>query len=316
MTTSIGEIVADISDTYEKENGNLKITYINKNITKYRNIVRLIKTSKGNFGTGYPFYINFNQMDKLPVIEEQLRYNNELRLAQQSVKSKVWPCETCLRRNGDIMPDLKQICKPCTKVKSELKPRKVINRLPDIDMWFICEDGTLLESSKILEEELKQAGFYTSDVDPVKTIHDLAEITDELKTGIMPKKYLPIDTHIIEYSELMKKIKSLSDEIAEGFTYEHIPYIPIHPLSLRKNWQYDDMAYNFVHDFISSFTEDYVYFDEKMLSTIRSVRKNLKSTYSIDELYNVLLDTGCESTRRRQKNPVLRKSFEERVKSW
>ena len=207
MTTSIGKMVADISDTYEKENGSIKITYINKNISEFRDLAKLIKTSKGNFATGYPFYINFTQMDELPVIEEQLRYNNELRLTQATEGVKIWPCEICLRRNGEMMPDLKQICKPCTKICNELKPRKVINRLPDMDMWLICEDGTLNETSHILREELLKNGFSTSDVDPVKTIQDLLEITNELKSGIIPKKLLPIDAHIIEYSDLIKKLK-------------------------------------------------------------------------------------------------------------
>ena len=30
------------------------------------------------------------------------------------------------------MPDLKRICKPCPQVKDSIKPRKVINRLPDV----------------------------------------------------------------------------------------------------------------------------------------------------------------------------------------
>ncbi len=316
MITNVGEKVADISDIYEKENNSLKVMYINENVDKYREIVRPIKLGKGNFETGYPFYIKADETGVLPIIDEQLRYNNDLRIAQENSKTKIWPCETCLRRNGDKMPDLKQICKPCTKVINELKPRKVINRLPDIDAWFICEDGSLIESSEIIKKELTKQGFSTSDVDPIKTINDLEEITYDLKNGIMPKKSLPIDTHIIEYSELMKKIKSLPDEIAEGIVYEHIPFIPIHPLSLRKDWQYDDTAYNFVHDFISSFTEDSDFFDDKMLKAIKSVREKLKSTYTIEELYNVLLETGNDATIRRQKHPVLKKSFEERIKSW
>ena len=76
------------------------------------------------------------------------------------------------------------------------------------------------------------------------------------------------------------------------------------------------MAYNFVHDFLSSFTEDDMSFDQKMLDTIYSVRKNLQSTYTIEELYSVLLKPGSESTVRRQQDPVLQKSFKERVQSW
>ena len=48
------------------------------------------------------------------------------------------------------MPDLKRICKPCPQVKNSIKPRKVINRLPDVDMWMICADGKLEEAKATL----------------------------------------------------------------------------------------------------------------------------------------------------------------------
>ncbi len=76
------------------------------------------------------------------------------------------------------------------------------------------------------------------------------------------------------------------------------------------------MAYNFVYDFLLSFTEDNIGCDKKLLNTIKSVRKNLKSTYTIDELYDILLKTGSPVTLRRQQDPVLQKSFKERVQSW
>ena len=43
----------------------------------------------------------------------------------------------------DIMPDLKIVCKPCPNMIDSLKPRKIINRLPDLDMWLVCEDGSI-----------------------------------------------------------------------------------------------------------------------------------------------------------------------------
>lgn len=38
----------------------------------------------------------------------------------------------------------------------------------------------------------------TSDKNPINTIEELEEVTEQLKQGIMPTSYLPIDCHIVE----------------------------------------------------------------------------------------------------------------------
>ena len=230
-------------------------------------------------------------------------------------QSRIWPCELCLRTNGDTMPDLKQICKPCPKVSQELKPRKVINRLPDLDIWLVCEDGSLSKSAKELKDGIDNAGFSTSDVDPVKTIEDMRRMISDLKDEKNIENHrLPIDAHIIEYSKLAQTIIALPAEVRNGVIHEVVPYIPIHPLSLRKTWQYDDTAYNFVQDFLFSFTEFDM--DNEMQSIINQARKRLSSTYTEDELYDIFLQTAGAGTHRRCETKELKMIFEEKARSW
>lgn len=33
-------------------------------------------------------------------------------------------------------------------MNDKLKPRKIINRLPDLDMWLVCEDGCVEKHKK------------------------------------------------------------------------------------------------------------------------------------------------------------------------
>ena len=315
MIKNIGSVVADISDDFELNNGDIKKEYIQININKFRELAGKTKFHLGNFGTGYPFYaIDKDFKNTLPIIEEQIRYNHELRLADKNNKGNIWPCDKCLQINGSDMPDLKQICNPCPRVKNSIKPRRVINRLPDLDMWFVCEDGKLIESCNNLEKMFYKYGFMTSDVDPVLTIKNMKKIVNSLKNDKIPNLLLPIDAHVVEYSYLISCINELYGNINNSLSAGVIPYVPIHPLSLRKTWQKDDEAYNFVHDFLSSFTENN--FEDNLQNAVNESRKKLISTYTTDELYDILLQTGTKSTRRRQKSYVLRKRFDERMKLW
>ena len=100
------------------------------------------------------------------------------------------------------MPDLKKICKPCPNVIDEIKPRKIINRLPDIDMWLVCEDGCVEQAQNELTKLLDEYKMRTSDIAPLSSINDVCEIAQTLKEGKFPKIFLPIDSHIIEYSKI------------------------------------------------------------------------------------------------------------------
>lgn len=315
MIKNVGNLVADISNEFEKNKSNFKKNYIIKNIMAYKKAVETIESCKGIFGTGYPFYaLGTHLSGELPLIDEQIRYNEELRKTALETKLDIWTCEACLNRNKDNMPDLKQICKTCPKIDDKLKPRKVINRLPDIDMWMICKDELIYDASKTLTDIFNKLEWQPSDIDPVATIYNLQRIVEDLKNMTMPTMMLPIDTHIIGYNSLKEKIIQLPYELNNSITHNNIPYIPIHPLSYRKTWQFDDVAYNFVHDFLSSLTE--YSFDEELQKILSTTRNLIAYTYSIDELYEILIKTGPESVKRRHENKRLRKCFEERIESW
>jgi len=310
------ETVVDASNLYEATNSKTKVSYLKVNVDKFIDLSCHTPGHKGTFATGYPFYaIDRDFKGVLPIITEQFEYNEQLRSAGRLVQSSEWTCKSCLRKNGDSMPDLKQICRPCPKTSSDLKPRKIINRLPDLDMWHICQTGTIEDCSVQLASKIGEAGFKTSDIEPLQTINDLSKISEQLSEDKMPELLLPIDAHIVEYDELLKLIDTLEYELCVGYGSHTIPYVPIHPLSLRKRWQKDDEAYNFVHDFLSSFTE--YNFDSELQKKIDLARKKIVSRYTSEDLYQILLQTGTESTQRRHKKcRELKKCFMDRVESW
>ena len=306
---------ANISTEFEKTNTELKRKYLLANIKKYHEVTSQISCNKGTFGTGYPFYaLSGDLTGTLPIIDEQLRYNNDLISAATGCTYSKWICAHCLSKNGTKMPDLKTICKPCQQMDDELKPRKLINRLPDIDLWIVCPKDKIEETKIKLLELFQSQNMIPSDINPVQTIEDVAEIVDNISQGIMPKKWLPLDTHIIDYETLIALIKQLPQILLEAKQTGQIPYLPIHPYSLRKKWQQDDQPYNFVQDFLLSLTD--FNFEPTLKGALEETRKILAKTYTIDELYEIMLSSGPESVVRRQKTKQLEQCFRERIQSW
>ena len=267
----------------------------------------------GSFGTGYPFYVlNSNMSGNLPIIEEQIRYNNEL--IMEANDCIIWPCLECLKKNSSLMPDLKQICKPCLMVKDSLKPRKVINRLPDIDMWMICEDAKVDEVKEKLVKIFNVLDMHTSDVDPVETIKEVAEISKDIEMGIMPEYYLPLDVHIIEYSKIKVLIEKVPFCLIDAYKNKKNPYLPIHPISLRKTWQYDDMAYNFILDYLFSLTP--FNFENTLMEKLKITRSFINNTFTQEELLFMLDEVAPDSVKRRFENNELKKCYSRRIKTW
>lgn len=136
--------VEKASTDFEISNTDLKRKYILWNIEVFNILAKHVSVSKGTFGTGYPFYVLDNNLQgTLPIIPEQIRYNMQLVKDGKPFQKSIWLCKSCLEEKYSSMPDLKKICKPCPNVPKELKPRKIINRLPDIDMWLVCDDGSI-----------------------------------------------------------------------------------------------------------------------------------------------------------------------------
>lgn len=307
--------VAEASSIFEKNNSELKKRYLIEHIRLFNYVVSELSGNCGSFGTGYPFYtLNADFSSQLPVIEEQIRYNNEL--ISNVIKSEYnsWNCFECLKRNANIMPDLKQICKPCPNMDDSLKPRKVLGRLPDIDMWVVCKDNSIEDVLEKILVLFEKANMYSSDINPIDTINKFFNIISELNLGIMPSNLIPFDAHIVNYSELFSLIKGVPEELERAKKLNKVPYLPIHPLSYRKKWQYDDTAYNFIHDFLSSFTD--FNFNEELKQELDNTRRIVANNYSFDELYNYLIESGPDSVKRRHKTMVLKNRFEERINLW
>ncbi len=310
--------VVDVSNDYELvgANGNTKIEYLKNYIKSYQKAADALEENKGVFATGYPFYALKGKEMKgtLPIINEQFRYNYELAQAVDESNHKEWTCYSCMSDKDSLLPDLKQICKVCPEMEDSLKPRKVINRLPDMDMWMICEQKDLDHAKENLAKTLAQYGFRPSDINPIKTIYEIEQVVQSLKKGEVSKIKLPIDTHIIDRVTLYNLINQVPDKLDYCIKHDKVPFLPIHPISLRKTWQQDDTAYNFVLDYLCSFTE--LELDPKMQSALDDTRYEIANKYSTDKLYNIMLQTGGDSVRRRQETPELKKSFEERIESW
>ena len=315
---------SNASTMFEETNTELKREYLKNYIDLYNEITSSLPGYKGSFGTGYPFYALGKDLEgKLPVIEEQIRYNYDLikdlheYIIQPNYyydKNRIWNCEVCLAENGSSMPNLKTICKRCPEVHEKLRPRKIINRLPDIDLWMVIEDGYEDVTKKKLINLFEKHNLHTSDVDPIGTINKVYNIAKELKEGKMPTEYIPLDTHLVTYDNLYSLIDKTPYEMDKAKKDGRIPYIPILPESLRKTWQYDDEAYNFIHDYLYAFTE--YNFESNLLKRLKETRKEIADKYTNGELERIAILTGSKSVSKRQENFVLKKRFDERINLW
>lgn len=307
--------VESASTNFEKTNTELKRKYLIWNINAFNLIASQVSVHKGSFGTGYPFYaLDDNLEGTIPIIDEQIRYNRQLVRDGEPFQKSIWICKSCLEEKYSQMPDLKRICRPCPNMIDKLKPRKIINRLPDLDMWLVCEDGSVNIAQEELSKLLRIYDMHTSDVNPLGSINDIAQISKMLKSGVLPKIFLPIDTHIIEYSKLKELIETVPEVLKEAKEKKIRPYLPIQPKSYRKQWQYDDEAYNFIYDYLSAFSA--FNFSRELQQALDDSRLEVSSEYKEEELFKFLMQSATESNFRRFQSMELGDYFTKRVKEW
>lgn len=304
------------STRYEQENTNLKRMYLLNYLKKYREVVSKLTGYNGFFGLGYPFYALGNNLEgNLPIIYEQFRYNYELyQIFQEQFPDEIWPCEKCLKEKVYDMPDLKKICYNCPDVPKEISPRKVINRLPDMDLCLVVKDEYKENIKTKLLYLFEKNKLQTSDVDPLETIEKMYRISNDLKNGKMPTEYIPLDTHIFEYSTLYDLISEVEPVIDKSLKIGKVPYLPTFPDSLRKSWQKDDTAINFIFDFLYSFTE--YDFDQQLLQKLKETRKLIADKYTNEQIEKIIKETGPSSLTRRYECPTLKLKFNERINRW
>lgn len=307
--------VENASTDFERTNTELKRRYLIWNIDAFNTIASVVSVSKGSFGTGYPFYaLDENLEGTLPIIQEQIRYNRQLIRDGEPVQKSIWLCKSCLRKNYSTMPDLKKVCNPCPNMLDELKPRKIINRLPDLDMWLVCKDGCVEKAQEELSRLLKIHDMHTSDIDPLSSLEDVSKISRMLKEGKFPKIFLPIDSHIIEYSKIKELIEQVPETLSEARKEEIKPYLPIQPKSYRKKWQYDDEAYNFIYDYLSAFTP--FNFPKELQQSLNRTRTRVASEYTPEELFDFLMQSATKPNFRRFQSMELEDYFLKRVNGW
>ena len=200
------------------------------------------------------------------------------------------------------MPDLKIICKPSQKIDNSIKPRKVINRLPDLDMWTIAEDGKTSEVSAQLARALQVSDIYPSDISPYKTILEFTNISKDITEGRMPSKFLPIDTHIVEASQLKELIEKVPETIRNAKRTNTRP------------WQYDDTGYNFIFDFLFSFN---IFTQNKeLLDAIKKSRITIANENTPEELISIIYSISNPSVQRRMETIEIQEALKERFTSW
>lgn len=312
---SITKKVEGASTDFEETNTELKRRYLLWNIESFNIIASKVTGNKGSFGTGYPFYaLDKNLEGTLPIIGEQIRYNRQLVKDGVQVQKTIWKCKSCLQEKYDTMPDLKQICKPCPNMLDTLKPRKIINRLPDMDMWVICEDGGVEKAQEEMTKLLSSIRMCSSDINPISSIEDVEKIAIMLKQGKMPNSFLPIDAHIIEYSKIKSLIEQVPEELRRARKTGDVPYLPIQPKSYRKNWQYDDTAYNYIYDYLSAFTPFNL--SEDLQQSLETSRKEIITEYTPEQLFAFLLHSATPANFRRFQSVELRDCFIKKVKGW
>lgn len=154
----------------------------------------------------------------------------------------------------------------------------------------------------------------TSDVAPLQSLKDVVKIATSLKDGEFPRVFLPIDAHIMERSTLMELVEQVPNELQLAKAEERKPYLPIRPKSLRKEWQYDDEAYNFIYDYLGAFTA--FNFTEGMQDTLQRSRARVVSENTPEELFEFLTQAATPANFRRFQENELEEIFYKRIAGW
>ncbi len=328
------------SDLFEelgrtKRGFEIKKRYIQSNYALYKEVGRACKSAVASFTTGYPGYDL-----ALKEIDEQYRYNHELLRQVQTLGlgNMVWKCGGCLIENYHKMPNLKQICYPCTATSAEIKPRKIINRLPDMDMWFVFDDSNLFQGNTIkkiennvrlmgeISTELPKKNLYTSDINPLESINNMYEATKDLSKNKIPKINLPVDVHVVGLNYLKDLIENVPNYMFAKLNDNVSGDLKINPVSLRKSWEFDPEGYNFIYDFLASFTIipmskgngriKYNDIESDLISLVNQTRQKVVEIFDEEEIMKVLMAVSGPASIRRLKTPSVTEEFYKKLANW
>lgn len=74
------------------------------------------------------------------------------------------------------------------------------------------------------------------------------------------------------------------------------------------------MVYNFIYDFLSSFTPFFC--DSDIMSVLGDSREKVARDFTNDELFKFLYAAATEANKRRFESKSLRRVFNERIETW
>lgn len=280
--------------------------YLSKQFEDFQEIVSRIPGSIGIFGTGHPFYAT-KETGAIVPIEEVNRYietykNTALEEARKNIGP--WVCTICQTEKS--LPDLKEFCKPCNKVV--LRPRDIFKALPDLDFWAIA-DSNNPEYLSTLQSNLHRAGFFQSDVNIARSIQDTNTVMDTLARGYIPKERFPIDVHVITAENFHNALSGVRDKInLYGKNKEESLFVPISPMSLHVVWESTDKPYDFMKDYLFSFTPGKV--SDLLASDIRHTDEIVRKFLDQDDIYSIVARHKKEE--RQLQTPDVRKILENR----
>lgn len=337
--SEIIDLVIKGSDTFERlgrtrRGFEAKKRYIQENYRMFKELGESLDHVVAAFTTGYPGYDL-----SLAEIDEQYRYNNELLKQVQTlgIGNMTWKCGGCLIKNYHKMPNLKQVCYPCTLANTEIKPRKILNRLPDMDMWYVFDDTNLESGEKecnnsmnLMQEiltMLPQKHLYTSDINPIRAINDIYEISTTLANNKIPNISLPVDIHIVGLNYLKSLINQVPMHMFDKLDSNSMSEdLKINPISLRKNWEFDPEGYNFVYDFLASFTvlplsksngkvqcSDA---EKGLINLVNLTRKQIVEYFDKNEILKVLYAVSNPASKRRFETNSLIEELNKKFDNW
>jgi len=271
---SIQEIVEVLELSKDAFNQSNKFAnYIEKEIAIVSGILKkeLGPSYSGSFGVGYPFYAK-NESEFFKVDEINNFITKSIQEAGDKNKNiENWICPGCQNKNK--LTDLISVCSNCMLVGEEIKPRKILATIPDLDILVILKevDQTILEK---VEDILHSKDYKQSDISIKDSFRNTKKVLEDLKNNKEPVSKLPIDLHVLTDSQF----KEIASRIAEGEKSR------IKCPALHMTWENHDLQIWF--DFVFSMKE--IDLTPELREVLLKSRKMVKEYWGEDNLVDAI----------------------------
>ena len=297
----------ELSATFVADESVFKGKYLESEFEEFTEVASAVPGVIGTFATGYPFYAQKPDggIHNIPEIQRYIGEFNSKITEDEARGIGGWLCGMC-----DMvleLPDLKQACNPCDVVS--IKPRDIFRAMPDLDFWVIAEDKALGSDLEVsLQREVEQAGYVTSDVNILRAIDSATEVMTSVAKKSMPRERLPIDLHIVGFSQFADVLKRAPDAIARK------EMLPIAPRSWHKRWEPTDSPYDAAKDYLFSLTPGKL--DNTYLRTLLTESRAATKKMIAEEEPADLVAARAAKEARQLQTPGVKSALRRRIASW